>query len=516
MKEKKHRKKKGEYIYEFRTRVVDIDAGKFIVLMNKKDMRRLGLNALDRVRVRSPRNGLGLVAIVDETKTFVRGGEIGLYIDTARKLGIKKREKIKVSLERIPGSIQHIKEKMDGKSLSEKQIFDIVKDIKENRISEGELSSFMTSVYIHGFDIEETKAMTKALIRSGRKIFFRGKKPVLDKHSIGGSNGRVSMLVVPIVAANGFLIPKTSSRSITSAAGTADAMEVLANVNLSFEKIKKVIRKTNGVITWGGALELAPVDDIIIKVERPLGIDPFGQIVASVLAKKASVGSKKVVIDIPIGNEVKVKTKNDGKRLAERFVKVGKELGIEVRAILTDGSKPTSRFFGAGLEAKEVLEVLEGKIFNNMAKKACILAGKLLEMTKKIKKGEGYRIAKKTLENGKALEKMKEIIKAQGKKLDKSNKIKLGRFTYELKARKDGFINNFGIKRLIYLARQLGSPEDKGAGIALSFIGNARVKKGDTIMRLYSNNREKLGIVKDLTIKNPGIYGEKIFLEEIS
>jgi thymidine phosphorylase len=261
---------------------------------------------------------------------------------------------------------------------------------------------------------------------------------------------------------------------------------------------------------------LAPVDDLIIKIERPLGLDPPGQVVASVLAKKASVGSKYVVIDLPVGPEMKVKTKEDAEQLADRFVKVGNELGLKVKVILTDGYSPVSNYFGAALEAKEALEILEGKLWNETAEKSCHLAGALLEMADpKIRKGDGYIIARRTIENGRALAKMKEIIKAQGKRIDSSEKIKFGKYSYDFKMKGSGTITRYGIKRLTSLARHLGAPLDKGAGLELFVRGMQRFEKGKTLMRLYSNNLAKLEYVKKLVLEDPGIYGEGIVLEEI-
>ena len=137
-----------------------------------------------------------------------------------------------------------------------------------------------------------------------RETLDFGKIPVFDKHSIGGVPGnRTTMIIRPIVASQGIKIPKTSSRAITSPSGTADTGEVLCPVNLSKEKIKSIVNKYHGCMAWGGSFNLAPADDKIIKVEKPLSIDAEGQMLASIMAKKISVGSNHVVIDLPIGLE---------------------------------------------------------------------------------------------------------------------------------------------------------------------------------------------------------------------
>jgi len=274
------------YYKSMKAKVFDVEAGKFIAILNEKDAKELGLLPMDRVEIIKPRNKKITHTVVDVSASMVNTNNVGIFKDVQKELDIRSNEQLDIKAEESPESVEFIKKKMRGERLSFEQLKKIVDDINANVLSDIELSAFMAAVYMRGFDMEETVSMTRALISNGRQIKIDA-SPVVDKHSIGGTNGRATMIVVPIVASAGCFVPKTSSKAITSCAGTADAMEVLANVNLSAEKIKEITERVGAVMVWGGSVDLAPADDKIIKVEHPLSLDPEGQVVASVMAKKA-------------------------------------------------------------------------------------------------------------------------------------------------------------------------------------------------------------------------------------
>ncbi len=508
-----------QYIHKLRARRLDLEAGKLIAIMHELDAKQLGIQPLDRIEITNPLTGKSVVTVVDTTRTMVKPVELGIFRDVAEALdGAKVREDLGELLVRVvprPESVDFIKKKMDGFTLSERELQAIVADIAANKISEIEAAAFVSSVYIRGFDLEETVVMTKALVGNGKKMHLK-KGPILDKHSVGGLNGRATMVIVPIVAAAGFYVPKTSSRSITSAAGTADAMEVLTRVNLTTDDIKRITEQVGAVITWGGAVDLAPADDKIIKIEHPLSLDPEGQVIASVLAKKASVGSEFVVIDLPIGPEVKIKTKERGEEMAKKFVEVGKRIGMKVEAVLTDGTEPCGLAFGPALEARYVLEILEGQFFDNLAEKSCELAGTMFELVGRTKDGEGYKLAKEILLSGKALAKMKEIVLAQGngKGITESKDVPRARFIEEIKSDQEGEIQTINVRSLVNVARLAGAPADKLAGVFLRVTKESKVRKGDVLFEIHGENREKLDLAVRLAKTSPLIELEKSILEK--
>ena len=259
-----------------------LDAGeKAVVILNEKDVEKLGIFSMNRVIVKKGK--YDITCIVNSSKRFVREGEIVLYRESAEELRARPGDTILVRPRPELESKRFIHEKIAGKELTCRKIRAIVDDLLERNLNDLELAALITTLQIRGMTEKEVYYFTKAMIDTSKKITFGGK--VLDKHSIGGVPGdKTTLLVVPIVAAAGLKIPKTSSRSITSPAGTADRMEVLTNVEFSADDIKKIVRKTNACIVWGGALDLAPADDLFIEIEHPLSMDHL--LIPSVLAKK--------------------------------------------------------------------------------------------------------------------------------------------------------------------------------------------------------------------------------------
>lgn len=492
---------------------VDIESGKMVAILNEKDARELGLLPMDRAEITNPANGKKINVVVDITDSVVGENEIGIFKDVGKSIGLDGVGYVEARAAQRPKSIEFIRRKMDGARLSYAELKQIVEDIASNSLSEIESTAFVSAVYIRGFDTEETVSMTKALIENGERMEFAS-GTVVDKHSVGGTNGRTTLIIVPIIAAAGYLIPKTSSRAITSAAGTADAMEVLANVSLPMEKIREVVGKVGGCIAWGGAVELAPADDKIIKVEHPLSLDPEGQVIASVMAKKASVGAKFVVIDLPVGPFVKIKSREMAEGMAMKFVQVGKILGMKVEVLLTNGSEPCGRAFGPALEAKYALQVLEGKFFDNLAQKSVELSGALFELVGDVPKGKGFDKAYWLLKSGKALGKMKEIIGAQGGKIYSSEQITPARFSKKIFAQQSGVISVINVGLLNAIARAAGAPANQKAGVLLNVEQGAKAPKGQLLFEIFSENEEKLeGAVKIAESRNVIEFG-KIILEK--
>src|SRR3989344_281392 len=503
-----------DYCHLVRVRIVDIEAGKLIAILNEHDAKDLGIRAMDRIQVLNRENGKSVNVVADVTDSFVEKNEIGLFNDVVRLLDLKDRDRVCTKASGKPKSLEFIKKKMDGEKLSTEQIRQIVQDIATNKLSEIEAAEFVCAVYIRGIDLDEIVSMTNALLDNGKRIEFQ-KGIVVDKHSIGGTNGRSTMIITPIIAAAGYTMPKTSSRAITSSSGTADAMEVLAPVSLSLEKIREVVQKVGACLVWGGAVELAPADDKIIKIEYPLSLDPEGQVIASVMAKKASVGAKYVVIDIPLGPYVKVKSKERAEQMALKFVEVGKRLGMKIEVVLTDGSQPSGMAFGPALEAKYAMQILEGKIFDNLAKKSVELAGALLELCGDVAKGKGYEKALKILQSGEALAKMKQIISAQGGTIFSSEQIKEAPYKKKVFAQQAGIVSGLNVGVINKIARVSGAPGDKLAGVTLFVESSQKIKSGDVLFEIHAENEQKLQDALNIAKTNTAVEFNNIVIERV-
>lgn len=486
----------------FKVKDMDIATGGILIaILNQKDAAKLDLHSGDRILLRNDGTEITCILDISESEKAVPEGKIGLFEEVLDRLKVRNNSLVSLRFTGKPESIGHIRDKLYGKHLTYEELFHIIDDITHDRLTDIEKTYFVSAGFVNGWSTEEIVDMTRAMVKTGSRIKFRGM--TLDKHSIGGVPGnRTTMLIVPIIAAAGFTIPKTSSRAITSPAGTADTMECLAKVELSEKRIRQVVRKTGACMVHGGAMNLAPADDKIIEVEHPLSIDAEGQLLASVMAKKYSVTAGHVLIDVPMGRSTKANTWKKAKRLRKMFQLVGKKLGMDIRVIITDGSHPIGNGVGPLLEAEDVMAVLRNDHLapDDLRRKALMMAGLLLEMTGKYKKGKGLLKAHEILESGKALKKMEEIIKAQGR----HKRPKLGEFCHHVCTGKMGRIREIDNNVIAKIARIAGAPSDKGAGLYLRKKVHEMVKKSDVLYTIYAENKFKLDLAKEFVRKNTG------------
>ncbi|MBI4145632.1 AMP phosphorylase [Candidatus Woesearchaeota archaeon] len=475
---------------------MDIATGSVrVVILNQQDAARMDLHANDRLFLR--KGGRKAIAILDvaESEKAVPPGRIGLFEEVLDALNAKHNDIVDFILARKPESIDSIKLKMDGKELTPSQINGIVKDIVHSNLTDVELTSFVTANYIHGMTMNEVVSLTKSMAYSGLHLSLR-RRPIMDVHSIGGVPGnRTTPIVVPIVAAAGLTIPKTSSRAITSPAGTADALEVLTNVILPKEKLERLAYQLGGFMVWGGAISLAPADDKIIAVEHPLNIDAEGQMLASIMAKKASVGATHLLLEIPIDRNGKVRDERRALHLKNAFCTLGNKLGIDVHVLVTDGSQPIGNGIGPALEARDVIWVLtdDRRGPQDLREKSLIMAGKLLEMGNCCKRGEGYATAERILDSGEAYAKFIEIIKAQGgPRIVKADAVPLSAHTFIVRAPRNGTITNMDNKALASIAKAAGAPSDHGSGIFLHKHRSENVRRGEPLYTIHAGSRDEL------------------------
>ena len=470
-----------------------------VVILNQKDAALLDLHHEDRLLIK--KGSLKTTAVLDiaESSKAVKPGHIGLFEEVLDALRAKHNDKIEIIFQKKPISIQYIKEKLEGKELTYVEIYEIINDIVQNKLTDIELASFVTANYTRGLTMKEIVYLTKAMTKTGAVLTFK-KSPIVDLHCIGGVPGnRTTMIIVPILAAAGLIVPKTSSRAITSPAGTADTMEVLCDVVLNSKQLKKILDETNAFIIWGGAVNLAPADERIIKIEHPLNIDAEGQMLASIMAKKASVSATHLLIDLPIGKGTKVYDVGCAKHLREQFENLGKELGILVHTMLSDGSAPIGNGIGPALEARDCLWVLENDSRGpeDLRQKSIEMAAKLLEMTGMATHGNGIIMAESILKSGAAHTKMMQIIDSQGPKIKKSSQIKLSNCKYVYCARKTGIITSIDNIAISKIARLAGAPIDKTAGIYFHKQKGVRVKKGEPLFTVYAVSVQKLAYAKE-------------------
>ncbi len=450
--------------------------------------RALGLHPMDRIMVSA--NERSVLAVLNTVEgTVVPKGTIGLSNMAFAKLGARDDTIVDVGPAEPPASMEILRAKMAGRELSASDFGYITNDIVQGRFSKIELTAFVVSTMIFGLSDIEIIGLTNAMIESGDQLKFDS-KIVADKHCTGGVPGnRTTPIVVSIAAAAGLVIPKTSSRSVTSPAGTADTMEVLMDVELSPARIYDVVRRESGCLAWGGALNLAPADDMIIQVEHPLGIDAESLMISSILAKKKAAGSTHVLLDIPSGPGTKAETAEKAERLKQRFQHLGSRLGLNIRGLLTNGSQPIGNGIGPVLEAQDVIKILRNDpdAPRDLREKSLYLAGELLELTGTTR-DEGYAIAERILSTGQAFEKFERIRSLQGRRESPP----LGGHIQDVMSEKYGRITAINNRIIARVAQLAGAPHNPGAGVYLAKHVNETVDSRQLLFRLYAESDEAL------------------------
>ncbi|MEM2936426.1 MAG: AMP phosphorylase [Candidatus Bathyarchaeia archaeon] len=498
---------------EFKAKLVGIPVGKRLVLLHEEDAKRNGMLSHDRVRIDYKRQTA--TAFVETTDKYLQRGEIGIFKELQDEFEVEEGALVSVALTKVPESVEYIRRKMEGQPFTKDQIYSVIQDVVDQNLSELEIAAFLMEEKFQGMSMEEIEYLTRAMVDTGNIIDFE--RPCYDKHSIGGVPGnKVTLLIVPIVAAAGLLIPKTSSRAITSPSGTADTMEVLAPVEFTADELKEMALKVGGAIVWGGKLGIAPADDILIRAEHPLSIDPHGQMLASIMAKKLAVGADSIVIDIPVGPGAKVETYEEARKLAHDFVDLGDRFKVRIQCGITYGGQPVGHTVGPALEAREALLALQGKGPASLIEKSTALAGMLLEMGGVAPRNSGKEVAKEIPYSGRDLNKMKEIIEAQGGNPNiKPEEIVLGEHRTAIEAPCDGFVTNVDNAAITAIARAAGAPMEKGAGVMLRWKRGYQVKKGEVLLEIYAERGPKLAEAYNVALRTQPVTIEGMLLHKI-
>lgn len=461
-----------------------------------------GFEALSRIKVSTEQNQI-IATLNVVTSNLVPPGHIGFSESAWERMGLVGSASVWLSHPKPVHSLSYVRAKVYGHRLTKEQFSAIIEDIVDGQYAEVHLAAFITACGDDELDDEEITFLTRAMIDAGSRIDW-GLDQVIDKHCVGGLPGnRTTPIVVPILAAAGLTIPKTSSRAITSPAGTADTMETLTEVSLTLEQMREVVNKEGGCLAWGGSVRLSPADDLLIQVERALDIDSEGQLIASVLSKKAAAGATHVLIDIPVGPTAKVRNEESAQRLARSFTNVAKNLGLEIQILFTDGSQPIGRGIGPALEAHDILSVLkcDSNYPADLRDRAALIAGAMLELSGKVATGEGKAMAEKMIDSGEAWKKFKAIAEAQGGL--KSPPV--APYRYELMAKKPGRVKAIDNRLLAKVAKLAGAPADPAAGVEMHIKLGDSVAHDTPLLTIHAENAGELNYAVDYLLDHPCI-----------
>ena len=463
-----------------------------------------GFTASSRVAVSDGSNKVtATINVVDNDS--LKKGQVGLSKIALQRLSLLKNDKVIISHAPVVKSLSAVRKKIFGHGLTENEIAQIIQDISEHRYSDIEIASFLSVCAGSRLNLDEIIALTKAMVNCGKRLQWPGNDRVFDKHCIGGIPGnRTTPLVVSIVSAAGLTIPKTSSRAITSPAGTADSMEAITNVSLELDDIKLVVEETGACLAWGGAVNLSPADDLLIRIERALELDGEGQLIASVLSKKIAAGSTHAVIDIPVGETAKVRSLTEADRLASLFSRVGEACGLHVRCIITDGSHPIGAGIGPVEEIKDVMAVLksDSNAPKDLRERALLLSANLLDLAEACGIEAGLLKATELLDSGAAWQQFEKIVEAQGgfKTLTQSN------YSYIEMATSSGVIKAIDNRKLARLAKLAGAPFSPSSGIRIHANVGDFVFNEKPLFSLYSQSTGERDYALEYYRENSDIF----------
>lgn len=429
--------------------------------------------------------------------------EAGLSEAAWALLGVGDGDAVAVEHPPALTSFSDVRSRIFGNRLGERQFGRIVGDIAARRYSSIETAAYLTSGSAFPLDEEEMTALTRVMVDIGEKLTW-ARPQIVDKHCVGGLPGnRTTPIVVAIVAALGLAMPKTSSRAITSPAGTADTMETLAPVDLDVAAIRRVVEREGGCVVWGGAVRLSPADDLLIRVERVLDLDSEGQLVASVLSKKIAAGATHLVLDIPVGPTAKVRSAEAARTLAATLSSVAGRFGIETNVVISDGRQPVGTGIGPSLEAQDVLAVLRraAGFPEDLRARACALAGAILELAGRAPMGTGAALAARTIESGAAWEKFQRICEAQGGLRTPTT----ARHTKPWLAGTNGRLAEIDNRKLARAAKLAGAPGSKAAGARMHVKVGDVVETGQPLFELHAETKGELEYALAYVRANPDV-----------
>lgn len=456
-------------------------------MMNRDDCLKLGIGHSDRVRITGERSVVCAVVVSD---SVVPKGSVAMPVNVQAKCGAADGDRVDVVYSPMPESIRSIRKKINGGKLSGEEIAAIVSDIMDGGLSETEVIAFVSSFNVNNSDMQEISELTYAMAATGKTVDL-GNGPLYDFHSLGGVSGnKITPIVVSIVASEGLVIPKLSSRAVSSACGTADFVDTFCDVEMDSDCLTEAVAKAGGVFACGND-DYAPVGGLIILAERPMGIDPRPTMMASIMSKKVALGTTHLVLDIPLGKGSKIASLEEARAYARDFIDLGAMIGIRTECLVTHADEPLGLTVGPVLEAKECISILEnGGGDPAVVDKACSMAGAILEMAGR-RNGKG--LALDVLRSGRAHRKFLEIVEVQnGDPGLRSSDLVPGSFHKDVHAKHTGYVQYIDNRSIVAIAKATGAPTDEGAGVEFMHKTGDHVLEGDVLFRIYAETASKL------------------------
>lgn len=414
-----------------------------------------------------------------------------------------------------------IAKKRDKLKLTREEISFFIKGYDDGSIPDYQASAFLMAIFLNGLDDEETAWLTDEMAHSGDMLDLSEFKNTVDKHSTGGVGDKTTLIVAPIAAAAGCTVAKMSGRGLGHTGGTVDKLESIKGyrTDLNENEFKNLIKKT-GIAVIGQSASLTPADKKIYALRDVTAtVESIPLIASSIMSKKLAAGAKTIVLDVKFGNGAFMKTKEDALVLAQKMINIGKHCNRNVAAVISDMNSPLGYNIGNSLEVIEAVKVLKGEEKGELYEVAIALAAQMISLSLNIEPKKAEKMAEDIIKSGKAYEKMKEWLSAQGADISfikDTNKFKKAKYKKEIISLSDGFVFGFNTEALGKAAGALGAGRriktdkiDMSAGIVLNIKKGQRVKTGDALCTLLTDNESLLTEASQIAQKAIEISAER-------
>lgn len=405
--------------------------------------------------------------------------------------------------------LEIIEKKRDNKKLNKEEIEFFIKEYTNGKITDYQAAALIMAIYINGMDEEETTNLTLSMAYSGDVLDLSELGTVVDKHSTGGVGDKITLILMPIMAAMDVPVAKMSGRGLGFTGGTADKLEAIPgyNVNISIEEFKENVRKI-GISLITQTLNLAPADKKIYALRDTIACtDNIPLIASSIMSKKIAAGASKIVLDVTCGSGAFMKNKEDAIKLSNTMKKIGQLAGKETICIITNMDEPLGYSVGNNLEVIEAVEALKGNMKEDVKEVTLELGAYILKLAGKgTNIDENKQKIEECINSGKALEKFKELVANQGgdiKYIEDTNLFEKAQYEEEVNAKEQGYIQKIDAGEIGRIVCNLGAGRltkediiDMTAGIIIHKKVGDYVEKGEKIITIYANNTNKIEIEK--------------------
>ena len=409
-------------------------------------------------------------------------------------------------------AVDAIRKKRDAQEHTREEIEQLVAGYTRGQIPDYQIAAWLMAVVLKGMTRAETAALTEAMLRSGEVLDLSSLPKVkVDKHSTGGVGDKTSLVLAPVAAAGGLLVPMISGRGLGHTGGTLDKLEAIPgfNVNLTLPDFLRVLRQC-GCAMIGQTAEIAPADkklyalrDVTATVESPY------LICGSIMSKKMAEGIDALVLDVKTGSGAFMKKQQDAAFLAELMVETGQRMGKKVVALLTDMDQPLGRKVGNALEVEECVEVLHGQGPDDLRRLCLELCGWMFQLGgASASVEEGKKLAAEIIASGRALKKFQEMVRLQGgdaRVVDDPGRLPQPKHKTDVPSPREGFVAAIQCEQVGIASMLLGGGREKkedsidpAVGLVLHKKVGDRVARGEPLCTIHYNSETRVGAARQM------------------